>query len=156
MTDPTIICPNCHTEIKLNESLAAPLIEATRKQYQQKLEQKEADFARREATMRSQQADLAKAKEEIDNQVAAKLKAERQSIADEERKKARLIAATDLDQKAKEVADPAGSPHLSVARTSTGSAGGNPRQSRARSAAVATLVADAERGFSPTRRPRRR
>lgn len=28
MTEPTIICPNCKTEIKLNESLAAPLIAA--------------------------------------------------------------------------------------------------------------------------------
>ena len=28
MTEPTIICPNCNTEIKLNESLAAPLIAA--------------------------------------------------------------------------------------------------------------------------------
>jgi hypothetical protein len=30
MTDPTIICPKCKTEIKLTESLAVPLIEATR------------------------------------------------------------------------------------------------------------------------------
>ena len=41
MTEPTIICPNCKIEIKLNESLAAPLIEATRKQYEQQLAQKE-------------------------------------------------------------------------------------------------------------------
>jgi len=27
MTEPTIICPKCKTEIKLTESLAAPLIE---------------------------------------------------------------------------------------------------------------------------------
>jgi hypothetical protein len=26
MTEPTIICPNCKTEIKLTESLAAPLL----------------------------------------------------------------------------------------------------------------------------------
>ena len=30
MTEPTIICPNCETEIKLTESLAAPLIASTR------------------------------------------------------------------------------------------------------------------------------
>lgn len=30
MTEPTIICPNCKTEIRLTESLAAPLIELTR------------------------------------------------------------------------------------------------------------------------------
>jgi len=35
MTEPTIICPNCKTEIKLTESLAAPLIESTRKQFEE-------------------------------------------------------------------------------------------------------------------------
>ena len=48
MTEPTIICPNCKIEIKLNESLAAPLIEATRKQFEQKLAQKDSDIAQRE------------------------------------------------------------------------------------------------------------
>ena len=105
MTDPTITCPSCHTEIKLNKSLAAPLIEATRKKYEQKLEQKEADVARREAAMRVQHANLVKAKEEIDDRVAARLKIERESIVNEEQKKARLLAANDLDQKAREVTD---------------------------------------------------
>ena len=44
MTEPTIICPNCKTEIKLTESLAAPLIESTRKQFEQQLAQKDADL----------------------------------------------------------------------------------------------------------------
>ena len=35
MTKPTIICPNRKTKIKLTESLAAPLIESTRKQFEQ-------------------------------------------------------------------------------------------------------------------------
>ena len=29
MTEPTITCPHCKSEIKLTESLAAPLIEST-------------------------------------------------------------------------------------------------------------------------------
>ena len=37
MTEPVIVCPNCKTEIKLTESLAAPLIESTRRQFEQKL-----------------------------------------------------------------------------------------------------------------------
>lgn len=41
MTEPTITCPNCRTEIKLTESLAAPLIQATRKQFEEKLQQKD-------------------------------------------------------------------------------------------------------------------
>ena len=37
MVEPVIICPNCKKEIRLTESLAAPLVEATRRQYEQKL-----------------------------------------------------------------------------------------------------------------------
>ena len=29
MAEPTVTCPNCKTEIKLTESLAAPLLEAS-------------------------------------------------------------------------------------------------------------------------------
>ncbi|MDA8119315.1 MAG: DUF2130 domain-containing protein, partial [Gammaproteobacteria bacterium] len=48
MTEPTIICPRCRTEIRLTESLAAPLIAATRQQYEQRLQQKDAEVAERE------------------------------------------------------------------------------------------------------------
>ena len=73
MNEPTITCPTCKTEIKLTESLAAPLIQATRQEYEQKIAQKESDVAKREATIRQQNADLIKAKASIDEQVAAKL-----------------------------------------------------------------------------------
>lgn len=45
MTEPTITCPNCKTEILLTESLAAPLIAATRKQFEQQLAQKDQAIA---------------------------------------------------------------------------------------------------------------
>ena len=81
MTDPTIICPNCKTEIKLNESLAAPLIEATRKQYEQQLAQKESDIAQREHAMRDKAKQLAEEKfkqdEQVADQVAEQLKKDR-------------------------------------------------------------------------------
>lgn len=48
MTEPTIICPNCKTEIRLTESLAAPLITATREQFEQQLSQKDEEIAKRE------------------------------------------------------------------------------------------------------------
>lgn len=51
MAEPTIICPNCKTEIKLTESLAAPLIEATRREYEQRLAQKQSNISRREAAL---------------------------------------------------------------------------------------------------------
>ncbi len=62
MNEPTIVCPSCKSEIKLTESLAAPLIEA-------------------------------------------RVKSERERIGAEEAEKARRVVETDLDQKAREVAD---------------------------------------------------
>ncbi len=105
MAEPTIVCPNCKTEIKLTESLAAPLIESTRRQYEQRIAEKDADIRKREAAVKDQQAALDKAKETIDEQVAARLKTERAAIAADEAKKAKLALSTDLDQKARELAD---------------------------------------------------
>lgn len=109
MTEPTIICPNCKTEIKLNESLAAPLIAATRKQFEQQLAQKDSDIATREQAMREKEKQLADAKNKLDEQVAdqveEQLKKDRGRIAAEEAKKAKQAAANDLEQKNREVAD---------------------------------------------------
>ena len=105
MTDPTITCPNCKHEIKLTESLAAPLIESTRQQYEQKIADKESDVAKREAAIKEQQVAITKAKERIDEQVAEKLKSERQIIATEEAKKAKTLLGEDLEQKAKELTE---------------------------------------------------
>lgn len=37
MIDPIITCPKCKTDIKLTESLAAPIIESTRRDYERRL-----------------------------------------------------------------------------------------------------------------------
>jgi hypothetical protein len=66
MSEQIIICPNCKTEIKLTESLAAPLIEATRKEYERRIAQKETDIARRESALREQQYSIEKAREDIE------------------------------------------------------------------------------------------
>lgn len=105
MTEPTILCPKCQIEIKLTESLAAPLIESTRREYEKRLYKKDEEIARREAALHEREEELSKAKETIDDQVAEKLKFERGKIAVEEAKKARLVLATDLDQKTKEITD---------------------------------------------------
>ena len=105
MNEPIITCPNCKTEIKLNESLAAPLIEATRLQFEHTIAEKEAQIAKREAAVHEQKAAIEKAREAIDEVVSQKLTAEREKIVTEEAKKARLILETDIERKAKEVAD---------------------------------------------------
>jgi hypothetical protein len=105
MTEPTLTCPSCRTQIKLTESLAAPLIEATRKRYEDQLARKEAEVAGREAAIRDQQAQIAAARDAIDAQVAAKVDEERSRIAAAEAQKAKRLVATDLDHKVKEIAD---------------------------------------------------
>lgn len=105
VTEPQIVCPNCHTEIKLTESLAAPLVAETRRQFEQQLAARESDFTKREAALKRTQDDLARAKEAIDEQVAAKLKAERASIAETEAKKARTALAGDLEQRDRQLAE---------------------------------------------------
>ncbi|NBT12386.1 MAG: DUF2130 domain-containing protein [Planctomycetia bacterium] len=47
--DPTITCPHCKGDVRLTESLAAPLVEATRAQYEAKLQAERAAIAKAEA-----------------------------------------------------------------------------------------------------------
>ena len=109
MTEPTIVCPNCHTEIKLNESLAAPLIAATRKQFEEQLAQKDTDIAKREQAMRDKEKQLVEDKRKLDDQVAdqvaTQLKAERVRVIAEESKKAKLASAAELENKVRELTE---------------------------------------------------
>ena len=105
MAEPTIICPKCKAEIKLTESLAAPLIESIRREYEERLSQKDSEIGKREASLREREEALSKAKETIDDQVAEKLRQERIKIAAEEARKAKLALAIDIDQKDKEITD---------------------------------------------------
>ena len=105
MTEPTLTCPTCRTQIKLTESLAAPLIEVTRRRYEDQLARKEAEVAGREAAIRDQQAQIAAARDAIDAQVAAKVDEERGRIAAAEAQKAKRLVAIDVDAKVKEIAD---------------------------------------------------
>jgi hypothetical protein len=105
MTDPTLTCPSCRTEIKLTESLAAPLIADTRRRYEAQLAQKEAEVAGREAYIRDQQEQLASARQAIDAEVASRLDQERRKIAVSEALKAKRLVETDLAARAKEITD---------------------------------------------------
>lgn len=105
MTEPTITCPNCKTDIKLTESLAAPLIESTRRDFEKRLALKDTDIAKKEDALREREEAVVKAKQAIDDQVAEKLVAERAKIVSEESKKAKLALQSDIDQKAKELAE---------------------------------------------------
>jgi len=109
MTEPTVTCPNCKTEIRLTESLAAPLIAATRRQFEQQLAQKDDAIAKREQGVREREKQIAEAKHKLDeqvaDQVAAQLKEERARIITEESRKAKLASAAELENRTRELAE---------------------------------------------------
>ncbi len=105
MNEPIVTCPHCKTEIKLTESLAAPLVESIRRGYEEQLAHKDAEVGQREAALREAQAAIVRERRAIDETVADKLATERRQIAEEEAKKARRLAAADLEQKVNEAAE---------------------------------------------------
>lgn len=109
MSDSIITCPSCKKDFKLNESLAAPIIEATKKQFEEKLLQKDAEILKREEGLSAKEKQITEEKrkfnEQVADQVAAQLGSERVRIAEEESKKAKSALAADLENKSREVAE---------------------------------------------------
>jgi hypothetical protein len=105
MTEPAITCPSCKSKIKLTESLAAPLIDATRREYEQRLGEKDAAIAKREAELRQQQAQIEKDRASLEAQVSARVTAERERIAAEEAQRARRLVDCDIRQKDQQLAE---------------------------------------------------
>jgi len=103
--EPTLHCPNCNHEIKLTESLAAPLLEETRQRFQEQLAAKDAEVAKKTEALRNEQDAIAKAREQIEHQVAQRLTAERGQLIAVEAKKAREAVARDLQTKNVETAE---------------------------------------------------
>jgi hypothetical protein len=107
MPEPTIICPKCKAEIPLTESLAAPLLEVTRKQYERRLSQKDEEIERREEVLRDKEKKITEVRRRLDQQVAKqvdeKLKAERVQIIEEEGQKAKLASASQMETKIREL-----------------------------------------------------
>jgi hypothetical protein len=105
MSEPQIVCPKCRTAIRLTDSLAAPLLAKTRKQFEQRLAQQEAGFAKRETDLRKQKDELTKARKAIDDAVAKKLASARTAIAKAEAQKARRALAGDLAQRDRQLTE---------------------------------------------------
>ncbi len=107
MTEPTILCPHCQTEIRLTESLAAPLVAATRQQYEQLLAHKDTEAATREATLRAREQQISEAQlnleAQIAEQVGQQLEVARARLIAEEARKAKLVNEAELSEKAREV-----------------------------------------------------
>jgi hypothetical protein len=109
MTDLTIICPQCKSEIPLTESLAAPLIQATRNHYENKLTEKNKEIEQRESSVRDKERLVAEEKRKLDqevaDQVAEQLKGERARINAEEVRKVSIASASEIEARDRELSD---------------------------------------------------
>lgn len=103
--EPTITCPSCRTDIKLNESLAGPLIAATREEYERRIAQTNAAIAIREEELERQRHEVAEAKEGVERVVAEKVRVERAHIVADEARKAKLLLSADLEERDRKVAE---------------------------------------------------
>ena len=73
--------------------------------FREQLAAKDAEFGKKEETLRLQQEELARARETIEEQISTRLRTERNQIAAAESKKARGAAASELDTKSREFAE---------------------------------------------------
>jgi len=97
MTEPTLSCPKCGTEIKLTESLAAPMVKAVEEKYKKQVE----DVIRRSnddrVTLIAERDVLAAKHRKLDVEVQQKVEQARQGIRDEERLEAETIMSSKLE-----------------------------------------------------------
>jgi hypothetical protein len=103
MAEPIISCPNCQSQIKLTESLAAPLIEATRREYERRLNEKSLEWTKREEALLKKEEALNKEKQDWQATEQERFDKQREQIAKEESRRAALLFSADLDQKAQEI-----------------------------------------------------
>jgi len=103
--EPILHCPNCHHEIKLTESLAAPLLDKSRRQFQEQLAQKDVEVARQTDALRKEQQELALARQQVEEQVKHRLEAERVQLVATEAKKAKEAVSAELHANAAEAAE---------------------------------------------------
>ena len=97
MNEPSITCPQCKSEVKLTESLAAPLVKQTEERYRRMLEEQQKKVDGERDKLRAEAETLQKAKDDLDATLRQRLAQERRAIADEEQKKARASLQADLD-----------------------------------------------------------
>ena len=86
--EPMLSCPNCGEEIKLTESLAAPMVAAVEEKYQKQLAQKDKTIADKEAALAVELDELAAGREQLEARVREQVKEGHDRIRTEEVAKA--------------------------------------------------------------------
>jgi hypothetical protein len=110
-TEPALVCPKCGESIKLTESLAAPLVAATRAQYEQRLADQAQSFATEKGALvvqqeanerRARELEIAARKQKqevadaVQDGITKQLAGERKKIAEQESIRARQQVEDEL------------------------------------------------------------
>ena len=104
MQDLTVICANCGAEVAVTESLAAPLIEATRKEFERRLAEKNREIRDQSDEMARRSAELSQAEAALDETIQQRLKAATLNLTAEAEKKARAEVEEEVARRASELA----------------------------------------------------
>lgn len=105
MTEPTITCPSCQTEIRLTESLAGPLVEQTRREFALQLAAKDQLVAQAQEQAASEKQRLEQERQAIEATIANRLDDERKTIAAEEAARAKRQVELDVQGKDRQLAE---------------------------------------------------
>lgn len=97
MMDPKITCPHCHGEVKLTETIAAPLLAKERGKLEEEARSRATLLDERQEKLERQAADVVAARKELDRELERKLQAAREQLALEERAKAEAAVRQDLE-----------------------------------------------------------
>ena len=100
----TVTCPQCGEQIRLNESLAAPLVKEVERKYQQQMRQQQDAMAAREKEVNDRAALLARqaaeAEQRVSAQVQTRLEQERKQVIAQEAERAKQRVADEMAQQA--------------------------------------------------------
>lgn len=105
MNEPTITCPSCKSDIKLTESLAGPLVEQTRRQFVEQLNEKDRLVEKVQADIAAEKKRVELERQAIEATVAARMDDARKQIATDEAERAKRIVAADIEERDRKFAE---------------------------------------------------
>lgn len=103
MSEPTLTCPNCRHTFPLTLSLAQPLLDASRLEFEAKLAAKDQDMLRRQSALDEERRRLQTERTELDETLATRLAEERTGIVEAETRRARAAVSLDLQARDREI-----------------------------------------------------
>ena len=105
MSDTIVVCPECKTEIRVDEQLAAPLIKATREDYEKRLAERDRLANSEKAELEVRAKALAQAEKSLEQTVVERLNEARETFVREEAEKAEKLLGDRLDEQVRQVSE---------------------------------------------------